>query len=107
MSFQLGGYGRALPPSANSLSLSARSAGRKPLPGETAACPLGKLFDEPEKASPLTAGRLPGPLRGTSREETSQARSVRGKLGPQPPWYHRELYRTTEPLTGELAGRSP
>ncbi|TFK01873.1 small nuclear ribonucleoprotein F-like [Platysternon megacephalum] len=53
----------------------AKSAGRKPPPGETAACPLGKLLDEPEKPSALTAGRLPAPLRGTSREETPQIRS--------------------------------
>uniref|UniRef100_A0A674K302 phosphatidylinositol-3,4,5-trisphosphate 5-phosphatase n=1 Tax=Terrapene triunguis TaxID=2587831 RepID=A0A674K302_9SAUR len=61
------------------LPLSARSAGRKPLPGETAACPLGKLFDEPEKPSALTASRLPAPLRCTSREETSQTRILQSR----------------------------
>uniref|UniRef100_A0A674K3C4 phosphatidylinositol-3,4,5-trisphosphate 5-phosphatase n=1 Tax=Terrapene triunguis TaxID=2587831 RepID=A0A674K3C4_9SAUR len=111
-SFQPGEYGRALPPLTNSLPLSARSAGRKPLPGETAACPLGKLFDEPEKPSALTASRLPAPLRCTSREETSQTRSKQDSAsepdgGPTKNSFNNPAYYVLEGVPHQLLAADP
>uniref|UniRef100_A0A8C4VN36 phosphatidylinositol-3,4,5-trisphosphate 5-phosphatase n=1 Tax=Gopherus evgoodei TaxID=1825980 RepID=A0A8C4VN36_9SAUR len=95
-----------------SLPLSARSAGRKPLPGETAACPLGKLSDEPEKPSTLTAGRLPAPLRGTSREETSQTRSKQDSAsepdgGPTKNSFNNPAYYVLEGVPHQLLAADP
>ncbi|XP_068786963.1 phosphatidylinositol 3,4,5-trisphosphate 5-phosphatase 2 isoform X2 [Struthio camelus] len=53
----------------------AKSAGRKHVAGEPAACPLGKLFDEPEKGSASPAGRPAVLHRGTSKDEAAQSRS--------------------------------
>ncbi|XP_063162100.1 phosphatidylinositol 3,4,5-trisphosphate 5-phosphatase 2 [Candoia aspera] len=53
----------------------AKSVGRKHSSGEGTTCPVGKLSEEQEKLSILTASRPPAPHRGTSKEETSQGRS--------------------------------
>ncbi|EMP27289.1 Phosphatidylinositol-3,4,5-trisphosphate 5-phosphatase 2 [Chelonia mydas] len=101
-----------LPPVSRASQEHAKSAGRKPLPGETAACPLGKLFDEPEKPSALTAGRLPGPLRGTSREETSQARSKQDSAsepdgGPMKNSFNNPAYYVLEGVPHQLLAADP
>ncbi|CAM2095524.1 phosphatidylinositol 3,4,5-trisphosphate 5-phosphatase 2 [Caretta caretta] len=90
----------------------AKSAGRKLLPGETAACPLGKLSDEPEKPSALTAGRLPAPLRGTSKEETSQARSKQDSApepdgGPMKNSFNNPAYYVLEGVPHQLLAADP
>uniref|UniRef100_A0A452GH97 phosphatidylinositol-3,4,5-trisphosphate 5-phosphatase n=1 Tax=Gopherus agassizii TaxID=38772 RepID=A0A452GH97_9SAUR len=90
----------------------AKSAGRKLLPGETAACPLGKLSDEPEKPSTLTAGRLPAPLRGTSREETSQTRSKQDSAsepdgGPTKNSFNNPAYYVLEGVPHQLLAADP
>ncbi|KAH1187835.1 phosphatidylinositol 3,4,5-trisphosphate 5-phosphatase 2 [Mauremys mutica] len=90
----------------------AKSAGRKPLPGEAAACPLGKLSDEPEKPSTLPAGRLPAPLRGTSREETSQTRSKQDSAsepdsGPTKNSFNNPAYYVLEGVPHQLLAADP
>ncbi|XP_025051004.1 phosphatidylinositol 3,4,5-trisphosphate 5-phosphatase 2, partial [Alligator sinensis] len=52
-----------------------KSSGRKHLLGETPACPVGKLSEEPEKASAPLTTRPPAPLRGSSKDDASQSRS--------------------------------
>ncbi|CAM5073045.1 unnamed protein product [Natator depressus] len=101
-----------LPPVSRASQEHAKSAGRKPLPGETAACPLGKLLDEPEKPSALTAGRLPAPLRGTSREETSQARSKQDSAsepegGPMKNSFNNPAYYVLEGVPHQLLAAEP
>ncbi|XP_065269973.1 phosphatidylinositol 3,4,5-trisphosphate 5-phosphatase 2 [Emys orbicularis] len=101
-----------LPPVSRTSQEHAKSAGRKPLPGETAACPLGKLFDEPEKPSALTASRLPAPLRGTSREETSQTRSKQDSAlepdgGPTKNSFNNPAYYVLEGVPHQLLAADP
>ncbi|XP_074872922.1 phosphatidylinositol 3,4,5-trisphosphate 5-phosphatase 2 isoform X2 [Carettochelys insculpta] len=85
----------------------AKAAGRKHPPGETAACPPGKLFDEPEKPSAVTAGRLSAPGRSISKEESSQARSkldstVEPNGGPPKNSFNNPAYYVLEGVPHQL-----
>ncbi|XP_029457901.1 phosphatidylinositol 3,4,5-trisphosphate 5-phosphatase 2-like [Rhinatrema bivittatum] len=52
-----------------------RSIGRKAAPGESAAPPLAKLFDDPEKLSGHSTSRPPVPLPASAKEDSSLSRS--------------------------------
>ncbi|XP_067395180.1 phosphatidylinositol 3,4,5-trisphosphate 5-phosphatase 2 [Emydura macquarii macquarii] len=106
------GAAKGKPPSVSRASQEyAKSAGRKHLPGEQPpAGPLGKLFDEPEKTSALTAGRLPAPLRSTSKEETSQSRPKQGSEpdgGPTKNSFNNPAYYVLEGVPHQLLAGDP
>ncbi|XP_067145630.1 phosphatidylinositol 3,4,5-trisphosphate 5-phosphatase 2 [Apteryx mantelli] len=77
-----------LPPGSRANPDYVKSVGRKHVPGEPAACSLGKLLDEPDKSVAAAPAARPAAAaaalhRGTSKDEAAQSRS-KPEAAPEP-----------------------
>ncbi|XP_025935057.1 phosphatidylinositol 3,4,5-trisphosphate 5-phosphatase 2, partial [Apteryx rowi] len=75
-----------LPPGSRANPDYVKSVGRKHVPGEPAACSLGKLLDEPDKgvaAAPAARPTAAALHRGASKDEGAQSRS-KAEAAPEP-----------------------